>query len=193
MTTPHTAPLLRDDARAALALAAGVALSGLLVGVLWVLIAPRAMVEVRDDAVFLLDPEGPAFIAADGWFAVLGTVAGFLCAVVAFLRFRRHGPAALIGLTVGGLLAGVIAWRLGHLIGPGELAARAADVPDGTRLEAPVELRALGVLLAWPVAAVSWYFALTLGFEPVEPRGEATAAGQTGREPDDEPDAEYAA
>jgi hypothetical protein len=189
MTTPHPTPRFRDDARTALLLGAAVAVSGLLAGVLWVLLAPTALVEVRDDAVFLVDPEGPAFIAADGWFAVLGTVAGFLCAVVAFARFRRHGPATLLGITVGGAIAAVLAWRLGHLLGPGNLETRAAQVADGTKLQAPLDLRALGVLLAWPIASVSWFLALTLGFERAEPRGDSVAAAQEGHEPD----AEYAA
>jgi len=188
MSAPRPTPRLRDDVRVAALLAAAVAVSGLLVGPLWAAVAPTAQVEVREGGVYVLEPEGQAFIAADGWFAVLGTIAGSLCASVAFARFRRHGAVALLGLTLGSVIAAVLAWRLGHLIGPGDLESRARTVAEGTTLEAPLDLRAPGVLLAWPIAAVSWFLALTLGFEPRERRPAAEPVAEPGT-PDDERDA----
>jgi hypothetical protein len=57
----------------------------------------------------------------------------------------------------------VLAWRLGHLLGPEELLPRASSAAEGTTLRGPLDLRAVGVLLLWPIAAVSGFLSLTVG------------------------------
>jgi hypothetical protein len=171
MTTPQPRRGGSKALRAVLAAVAVCLSLGLLLGVAWWLVAPTPLVVVRDGAAFLANPESSAFIAADGWFAVLGILAGLLSADLVFRPYRQRGVAALIA---GGVLASVVAWRLGHLLGPDELAARAGAAADGMTIEGPLQLRALGVLLAWPIAAVSVFLSLLVGFEP-RPRAEAKA------------------
>jgi hypothetical protein len=137
-----------------------------LLGLAWWIVAPTPQAIVRDGGVLLADPETSAFIAADGWFAILGALAGLLAAVLVMLGSRKRGVAALVGLTVGGVLASLLAWRVGHLLGPGELLPRARSADEGSTLEGPLDLRASGVLFAWPMAAVAAFLSLTAGVEP---------------------------
>lgn len=113
-------------------------------------------------------------IAADGWFAVCALVAGVLAAVVsgALLPERRLG--VLAGLTLGGIGGSLVAWRLGVLLGPPSVEESAAALRDGTRFQGPLELSALGVLLAWSMASAIAFFAAVAGVEPSR-RGRASA------------------
>lgn len=135
------------------------ALPGPLVGLAWVAVTPRAGLMMRDGGYFLLDPETKAFVAADGWFAVLGAAVGLLSGALAWWRWRRHGVAVALAAVVGGTLGALLAWRVGHLLGPPALAGQAPG-PGGVR-QAPLQLRARGVLLAWPIAALLPVLVLT--------------------------------
>lgn len=127
-------------------------------------------------------------IAADGWFAVTALVAGILVALVVYLRTRPGRVVPLLALAVGGGLGAVVAWRTGVLLGPAAAESRAKGLAVGTRFDGPLELSALGVLLAWPMGAVITYFAVAAGAETSDAVGAADP--QTNPELDaGEPDA----
>ncbi|MGH3343137.1 MAG: hypothetical protein ACRDPK_09690 [Carbonactinosporaceae bacterium] len=159
----------RHDVRTGLLLTGVVTLLGVPAGLLWVAVAPEIDVVVRGHAVYLTNPEDPGFIATDGWFAVIGAVTGLLTAALAFLAWRGRGVAAVLGLAAGGLLASLLAWRLGHQLGPGGLSLHAAGAAQAASRAAPLELRALGVLFAWPMSATTLFLALTASFETEPP------------------------
>lgn len=146
---------------------------------LWWVAAPLTLVVKRPDGLYRVGGDGDeAAIAADGWFAVLALAVGVLVALVVYLRSRPGRVAPLVALAVGGVLGSLVAWRLGHLLGPGALEATARGLRTGARFEAPLDVSAYGVLLAWPMGAVITYFAVAAGAEsagPVgeQPRGEA--------------------
>lgn len=104
-------------------------------------------------------------IAADGWFAVCALVAGVLTAIVsgALLPERRLG--VLAGLTLGGIGGSLVAWRLGVLLGPSTVEESAAALRDGARFQGPLDLSALGVLMAWSMASAIAFFAAVAGVE----------------------------
>lgn len=139
---------------------------GLLVGGVWALIAPEVKVDVRDGGAFLSQEQGALLIGVDGWFTVLGIVAGIATGVLAWWRFRHDIVGMLGGAALGGILGSLVAWRVGVWLGPGPLAPRVAGAADGTELTAPLELAAKAALLAWPIAAVFVVFLLAL----IEPR-----------------------
>ena len=84
-------------------------LVGAVLGVIWWRVAPRVMVEVTADGLALVDPAGKAFIAADGWFAVLGALAGLVCGVIGVLRWRCDGIGLAVGEAAGGVLGALVA------------------------------------------------------------------------------------
>ncbi|MFC5723117.1 hypothetical protein ACFP1Z_23390 [Streptomyces gamaensis] len=167
-----------DEARArfraelwqAVLVAAVVAVCGVLLGLLWVWLAPRVPLVSDGKAVYLKNTEGEQAIGADGTFALLGLAFGAVSAAVVCLLHRRGGIPLVVGLAAGSLLASVIGWRLGTALGPtSDVAAAARAAGKGVVFDAPLRLGAKGVLLAWPLAAMAVHLGLTALFGPREP------------------------
>ncbi|MER7341147.1 hypothetical protein ABT403_25290 [Streptomyces sp. NPDC000075] len=157
---------IRDGA--AVALVVGV--SGALLALLWVWLAPRVQYVSNGQAVFLKNTEGEARIGADGTFFLLSLGLGALSALAVFLWRRRGGVPLVIGLTVGACFAALLGWRMGLWLGPGsDVAAAAAKAGVGVPFDAPVQLLAYGVLLGWPMAAALVHLCLTAAFGPRDP------------------------
>jgi hypothetical protein len=151
--------------------------AGVLVAVVWWLIAPLPRLEVHANGVFFAPANDEYAVAADGWFAVCTATAGLVAALVVYARARFARLGGVLGLAVGGLLASIVVWRLGMLLGPGDALETAKGLPVGRRFDGPLELSALGVLFSWPIAAVVAYFALTAGLEPSpSPRSDVDVA-----------------
>ncbi|MDQ1689457.1 MAG: hypothetical protein QOK42_2432 [Frankiaceae bacterium] len=155
-----------SDAWAALVTTAVLVLLGAPVGLLWGALAPRVAVVKVAQGIDLQMPETKAFVAADGSFLVIALLVGVACGVAAALIGRRHAPGVAIGLAVGGVLAALIAMKVGHRLGY-ESYAQLRDVAKvGTRGSAYLQLRAKGVLLAWPAAASLALLTVTAGRRP---------------------------
>lgn len=135
---------------------------GVVLGLLWVWLAPRIPLFSDGKAVFLRDPEGEEAIGADGTFVLLALAAGAVTGVAVFLARRRGGVGVVVGLALGGLLASVVAWRTGIMLGPDtDVVATAKAVGEGNTFDGPLELRAKGALLAWPMVASIVHLLLT--------------------------------
>lgn len=169
---------LRAELRAGIGVALGVLVTGVPIGVLWWLVAPLPRLVVRANGIYLTEGETEVAVAADGWFAVCSLTAGLVVALVVFARIRRSRVGALLGLAVGGLLAAVVAWRLGAWLGPGSIRSSAKGLADQARFNGPLELSAKGVLFTWPIASVVAFFALTAGLEPPVTGTAGERAGQ---------------
>jgi hypothetical protein len=134
---------------------------------------------------------------ADGWFVVIGVLAG-LAAGLALTGWRRRDPLLVVGLlVVGSCLAAALMAVLGHRLGPGDPGAAlrgvqlGAKVPErldvGPQLPGRPHQGAFPVYLSWPFGAlVGAMFVLVArrsddleaGFEP----------GATGGRDADKPD-----
>ncbi|MEV7508741.1 hypothetical protein ACIPRL_16480 [Streptomyces sp. NPDC090085] len=157
---------IRDGA--VVALVVGVA--GLLLGLLWVWLAPRVQYVSNGEAVFLRNTESEARIAADGTFFLLSVGLGVLSAVGVFLWRRTGGVPLVVGLAVGSCFAALAGWRFGLWLGPStDLVAAAARAGKGVPFDAPLQLLAHGALLAWPMAAVLLHLGLTALWGPRDP------------------------
>jgi hypothetical protein len=168
VTSPGDPPL-RAELRAGLLVGLGCAVAGVVVGVVWRVVVPLA--ELKKTASGVLQVGGAETeVAADGWFAVCAALAGVLAAVAAALLLRSGRLGALVGLAAGGLVGAVVAWRVGLLLSPPEIAAAAKVARVGDTFEGPLRMSAYGVLLAWPTAAVITFFAVVAGLD-VESHG----------------------
>ncbi|MFJ9561733.1 AAA family ATPase [Streptomyces fuscichromogenes] len=167
-------PGMKTELREGAVIALVVAVSGVLLGLLWLWLAPHVpLVGDRSGkswAVYLKDSEGEQAAGVDGTFTLLALAFGFLSAVAVFLWRRRGGVPLVVALGVGGLLASVLAWRLGTWLGPEQdVIAHAKAVGKGVTFSAPLKLGAKGALLAWSLSALVVHLGLTALFGPRDP------------------------
>jgi hypothetical protein len=136
------------------AVTAGSALIGLLAGLVWSQVAPRALYVVVSGGAEAVNPEGSAFIGADGWFCVIGVAGGIVTGLLGYvLAVRRYGPLPMAGIFIGGLAAAYLALWIGQRSGMTEFIIRLGDSKSGTLLRAPIKLGAHGAVAFWPLAA----------------------------------------
>jgi hypothetical protein len=142
--------------RALLALIATVAASvllGLLTGLSWSAVAPRAQLVVQGRGVgYVLNTETDAFIVADAWFCLLTAIAGLICGLVGYLvAVHRYGALPLVGLLLGGVAGSWLAMWIGQQQGLARFRLQLATSPAGTRLREPLVLGGHGALAFWPL------------------------------------------
>jgi hypothetical protein len=147
--------------RAMFAVIVGLAVVGVPAGVVWNAVAPHAEGEIVEEGVDLVDPATKAFIGADAVFMIVMAVVGVMAGVVAWRLGRRYGPAVSIGLALGGLAASYVAWKVGWGLTHGAVLHWADTAPVGARRALFVDLGAKGALCAGPLAAVLTHLALT--------------------------------
>lgn len=140
---------------AGIRLAGFLLLSGLPVGMLWWLLAPRRSYRVAEQGAFAIEPDSEAAVGADGWFMLLTGVVAILAVILVWRYARVRGPVVVLALAVGTLLCGLATWQVGELLGRGPTAAALADL--GAVVLGPLELRAYGALVVAPFAAVGSY------------------------------------
>jgi len=164
----------RVELRQGAAIAALLTVAGLVLGLLWLWLAPRVPLVSDDTAVFLKNSEGEEAIGADGTFVLLALAFGLVSGLAVFLFRRRGGIPLVVGLALGGLLGSLLAWGIGTWFGPtSDVVAHAKEVGKGVTFDAPLELHAVGAgMLAWPVAAMIVHLGLTALFGPRDPEPE---------------------
>jgi hypothetical protein len=136
-------------------LVVGSVLAGVLAGYIWAAVAPHALVVTTGGgAADVVNPETSAFIAADGWFAVLCALGGAGCGLLGWaLAVRRHGVPAVLGLLGGGVAAALAARWIGQHSGKAAFNHLLAVSRPNTVLQAPLSLGAHGAIAFWPLAA----------------------------------------
>jgi hypothetical protein len=149
--------------------------TGLLVGLLWFLLAPEFAVEMVGGELRPSGPMGESRFAADAWFAILSGIAGVLIALVLFTRHRHRPVTTLCALVLAGMAGSAVAWRLGVALGPDPITVALNELPEGTRLDFPLGLGATGTLLAWPIGSVAAVVVMCLLGDYPSPRRSAPA------------------
>ena len=166
----------------ALAVALGVALVGVPVGLLWSWLSPRADLVRTADGVDYADTETKDFVTADAYFFLLCLAAGVLAALLVWWLVRRRGLGTLAGLVVGAAAAAYLAGRVGvHGSSRREVLAAARAALPGAHVDLPLRLIAGTVRLALPGAAALTWAALVLR-TPAPPRP-PSPAGQLSPDP----------
>jgi hypothetical protein len=136
---------------------AGSALLGLLGGLLWGELAPRATLqEIGTGTAELVNAETSAFIGADAWFCGIAAVAGLITGIAGYrylVARASHGAraAATAGLVLGALAAAFVMLWLGGQIGLSAYNQNLASSPKGTLFAASLTLGAKSALAFWPM------------------------------------------
>jgi len=157
------------ELRLAAGLLVALAIIGLLVGLIWGHVAPRATFTVVQTGAKGVaqqnDAESEAQIGVDGWFSLIGAGVGLVTGVGAW-RFRSaRGPFLIVALAATSLLGAVIAWRFGLWIGrhPTHSQLRTIFTHDGATFKPAIKMRAKAALFFQPIGAVLAAL-LSLGF-----------------------------
>lgn len=150
----------------------GVAL-GAVMGLIWWWVAPTEQWRViKDGALVPAEVGFNAWFAADGWFVVLGAIAGVLLTVISWRRGRRSPVALVVGVVVGGALLALTAWSLGGVLGPPDPKSIADTAALGSIVEGALGLRAFGVLCAPLLTALTTLALLVASAHVEEPPAE---------------------
>ena len=137
---------------------AAMALLGVLAGLLWAQISPEVRYVVVDGRALLIDPETQDLIGTDGRFALIAVLAGTLCGVAAYAAAGRGRDLPLVlGLAAGGVAAALLMWWAGHLVGLDAFRRLTRTGSTGRQITGVADLRAVGVVVFWPLVAVSVY------------------------------------
>lgn len=95
------------------------------------------------------------FVSADAWFVISGAVVGLGLGIVTWRWFKPLGwPTALLAAG-SALIAGVVCWQVGQLLGPGPFDERLAAASPGDLVPIAVQLRSPSALAVWAFAAVT--------------------------------------
>ena len=131
---------------------AGSALLGVVAGLIWAVVAPRALLqEVGHGEAQLVNAESTAYILADAWFCLITVLGGVITGVVGDrLLVRRAGWIATAGLVLGAVAASLLALWTGENIGLGTYNHLLATSPDGAFFHASLALGAKSALVFWP-------------------------------------------
>lgn len=147
----------RTELRTAAVLVVGLAVLGLVVGLVWAEVAPRVMFTVvRKGLATENNAESESLFAADGWFALIGAGVGLVTGVLAWSRRAARGPFLVLAVLVASFACAVVAWRFGVWIGRHPTAGQRRQdfAVVGHTLRSPLTLRAKGALFFQPFAAV---------------------------------------
>ena len=127
-----------------------------ILGTLWYFLAPRVALRKVEGGLSFVDAQPSGFIAADSVFALLALVLGLVAAIVVWRSLAPpRGWTLSLGLALGGVVASILAWRIGLAWQPTNLIDLAQGLPLGSVSNAPIKLEAPGFLVALPIAATS--------------------------------------
>ena len=130
---------------------------GLLAGLIWGQVAPRAQLQqVSAGVAQVANAETRAFIGADGWFCVIAAVGGALTGTCGYLLgIRRRGyatqAAVTTGLILGAVAAGFVMRWLGEQSGFQAYQHQLAHAAAGATFSASLTLGAKSALAFWPL------------------------------------------
>jgi hypothetical protein len=159
---PHGLRSTRSTARATAAwIVAVLAVSvviGLIGGLIWGELAPRALLEeVGAGTAQVVNAETRAFFGADVWFSGIAAVAGLLTGLLGY-RFAvvpRDGAAARAAVTAaliaGALAGGLVMLWLGERIGLSGYNQHLASSANGALFAASLALGSKSALAIWPL------------------------------------------
>lgn len=175
----------QHEVRAAVIVAIGLILLGVVLAVVWWLLARHSNSRqvVTPDGIVINPTDSERFFAGDGWFIVLTGIVGLLAGIGAVLWRSTRGPWMFIGLAVGGLLGALLTSWLGSVFdGP----AQTFNIPEiGSVKRLPIQLHSSAALVVEPFCAVAIYLLAaianrTFGDHNPEPSPAAVGGGENG-------------
>lgn len=137
------------------ALAALAVVVGTLTAVFWANVVELPSYRVlADGSAIVTERALTEFVAADAWFVLCGAFVGAGLGLVSWRWFSSLGWPVAVLAAGAGLLAGIVCWQFGQLLGPGSFDERLAAANPGDLVPIAVELRSVSALAVWAFGAV---------------------------------------
>jgi hypothetical protein len=147
---------IRADLRSSVRLVLVLALAGVIAGLVWWWLAPRADFTITGNGpVAIGNPSEELLVADDAVLALILTGFGLVAGAGAWFLRRRRGVGTILALAVGGAAMAAVAWQLGEVLGAGPTQAQLTDV--GRVVTTPLRLGSLAALALPPFAALLAY------------------------------------
>ena len=127
-------------------------IAGLIGGLVWVAVAPRATyVVIGHGSADVINAETTAFIAGDAVYCIIGVAGGLLIGLVGYLiGVRRYGPLPMVGVLGGSIAAGIVTRWVGEHSGLTAFNHQLLTSALGTHLRAPLALAGDTSGTTWP-------------------------------------------
>ena len=128
---------------------------GILTGLLWATATPLPGYVVQSDGGATTTERGlTEFIVADVVFAGIGLLTAAGLAIVGWIWYgRRLGWWTVPVTCVFVLVAAVLCWQVGQVVGPHDFDSRLAEAAAGDLVPIDLRLRAPGAMAAWLLGA----------------------------------------
>lgn len=129
---------------------------GALAAVFWSGIVDLPAYEIQSDGHAVIGEDGLGqVVAADVWYSITAALVGAGLGLVVWKWFRTTGWLSAVLAVAAGLLAGLVCWKVGELIGPGSFDERLAKAQPGDLVPIALQLRSWSALAVWGFAAVT--------------------------------------
>ncbi len=128
---------------------------GILAAIAWKLTAPTPSVTVSGDGTAAVTNRTMAeYFGADADFMIIGMFAGLGLGAMCWRWLKPLGwPIAFVSVAAG-MIAALVAWRVGVLLGPHDFDQRIAQAASGQQVAIDLTLRTPTAWLSWPLGSV---------------------------------------
>ena len=127
---------------------------GVLGAVLWVVLAEPAEWQVIGGRIVMTEFASLGEFPVLLWFAAIGAGLSFVFGLVGQVVARGDWSRAVF-FAAGSILASLIAWRLGVVLGPVDPREAAAGLAEGATVPDQLALNSIAPFLAWPIGALA--------------------------------------
>lgn len=148
----------------------------------WLVVDPAVYTKAADGGAVMSELEMAKRFRADGWYAVLAVVAGFLAGLVVTAWRSRDQLLTTLLLVPGAAAAAVVSAAVGRLLGPEPHETVLARAAEGARVPVELTVSSAAIYLLWPVAVLAGAV-LVLWSSPRVPRPAPASPVVTGPGP----------
>ncbi|NLE98588.1 MAG: hypothetical protein GX596_11475 [Propionibacterium sp.] len=130
--------------------------AGVLAGVAWAALSPRAHYLIDEDLRALLSERQHAeIIGGDAAFTLIVGLFGLAIGILTWVWFHRRGWLVIALGVLGPVILAVVAWQVGEMVGGSGLTDRLATASPGDLVQMDLELHSLSALAAAPFFAIT--------------------------------------
>lgn len=130
--------------------------AGVLGGVAWAALSPRAQYHLSEDLHATLSERSHAeIVGGDATFTIVTAVIGLGIGFLTWMWFHRRGGLVVLLAVLGAVAMALVAWQTGEMIGGAGLTERLAAAGPGDYVQMDLHLHALGALAAGPFCAIT--------------------------------------